>query len=66
MGKGEKWFTLYLGDGTIRRTPESNLLKVYENIEEMKELARRGGWTEEEIEKYWSLVVEESMEDSDG
>ena len=57
MEQKEKWVTLYLGDGTIRRTLESNIPNVQKNIEEMKELSRKGGWTEEEIEKSWSLKI---------
>ena len=53
----EKWVTIYLGDGTTRRTTESNLPAVKKNIEEMKELSRKGGWTEEEIQKLWSMKI---------
>ncbi len=55
--KKEKWVTVVLGDGTRRRTKESNLKNVTIAIEKQKDLMRKAGFTEKEIENELSVTI---------
>ena len=55
--KRERWVTVVLGDGTRRRTKESNLENVTMTIEKQKNLMRKAGFTEKEIEGELSVTV---------
>ncbi len=55
--KKEKWVTVVLGDGTRRRTKESNLENVAMAIEKQKALMRKAGFTEKEIENELSMTI---------
>ena len=55
--KRERWVTVVLGDGTRRRTKESNLENVTMTIEKQKNLMRKAGFTEKEIERELSVTV---------
>lgn len=57
--KKEKWVTVVLGDGTRRRTKESNLKNVTIAIENQKALMRKAGFTEKEIESELSMTIVE-------
>ena len=55
--KKEQWVTVVLGDGTHRRTKESNLENVVMIIEEQKTLMHKAGFTEKEIESELSMTI---------
>ena len=57
--KKEKWVTVVLGDGTRRRTKERNLKNVTIAIEKQKDLMRKAGFTEKEIESELSMTIVE-------
>ena len=57
--KKEQWVTVVLGDGTRRRTKESNLKNVTTAIEKQKDLMRKAGFTEKEIESELSMTIVE-------
>ena len=57
--KKERWVTVVLGDGTRRRTKESNLENVAMAIEKQKALMRKAGFTEKEIESELSMTIVE-------
>ena len=46
----ENWGTVIYGDGTRRSVKEHNIPKVIKVAEEMKEIARKAGESEQETE----------------
>lgn len=53
----EKWVTIHIGDGT-RRCPESEMQKVLDNIEKVKEHYREKGVPQENVDKVYFVRIE--------